>query len=221
MSVLALELSSAVGSVAWRGADNTVGREWPNNRKDSAPFFREVGDLRRNFGLPNTILVGLGPGSYAGTRIAASTAVGLAAGAAKIDGDTGSAISLIGYPSICAMACDEEEYCVVGDARRQSFFFARVNHNDLAEGPVLMSEEDLRRAVLAIPASVPILSSERLPGIDRVRLCYPSAKVLARLSNDLSHAFIAPPLEPLYLREPHITIPKSGRANIPVERTGS
>ena len=33
---------------------------------------------------------------------------------------------LIGYPSICAMECDAEEYYAIGDARRKSFFFARI-----------------------------------------------------------------------------------------------
>jgi len=37
---------------------------------------------------------------------------------------------------------------------------------------------------------------------------YPSALVLARLARVLHRSFSLPPLEPIYLREPHITIPK-------------
>jgi hypothetical protein len=38
---------------------------------------------------------------------------------------------------------------------------------------------------------------------------YPSAQLLARLAQDPSRNFTFPPLEPMYLREPHITLPKA------------
>jgi hypothetical protein len=37
---------------------------------------------------------------------------------------------------------------------------------------------------------------------------YPSARLLARLAREPNRAFVLPPLEPMYLREPHITKPK-------------
>src|SRR5437764_10312252 len=130
MKILALELSSARGSLAV-AADNNVDlvREWPNDRKNSGPFFEYLAEVQKQFGNPDTIIVGLGPGSYAGTRIAISAAIGL---------QTASQARLIGFPSICAIECDDSEYCVIGDARRQTFFFARVRENKLAEGPMLM-----------------------------------------------------------------------------------
>src|SRR5205085_4111403 len=136
MKVLALELSSARGSLAWRdGRDADFVREWPNDRKNSGPFFEYLLEVQKRFGKPDTIIVGLGPGSYAGTRIAISAAIGLQAA---------SQARLIGYPSICALECDAAEYCVIGDARRQTFFFAHVRDNNLAEGPLLMSDAELR-----------------------------------------------------------------------------
>src|ERR1700676_1519401 len=74
MKILALELSTARGSLAWNDA---LVREWPNDRKDSGPFFENLADIRKQFGLPEKIIVGLGPGSYAGVRIAISAAIGL------------------------------------------------------------------------------------------------------------------------------------------------
>src|SRR5229473_2736742 len=135
MKILALELSSARGSVcALSGVKVEFLREWPNDRKNSGPFFEYLAGVQKQFGKPDTIIVGLGPGSYAGTRIAISAAIGLQAA---------SGAKLVGYPSICAIECDAAEYCVIGDARRQTFFFARVRDNDLIEGPTLMTEAEL------------------------------------------------------------------------------
>src|SRR5205807_3960522 len=131
MKILALELSSARGSIALlNGGKEELLREWPNDRKNSGPFFEHLREVQKQFGKPDAIIVGLGPGSYAGTRIAISAAIGLQAA---------SNARLIGLPSISAIECDAPEYCVIGDARRQTFFFARVRENNLAEGPTLMS----------------------------------------------------------------------------------
>jgi hypothetical protein len=47
-----------------------------------------------------------------------------------------------------------------------------------------------------------------LPQFDRAVVSYPSALVLARVAQESQHSFHFPPLEPIYLREPHITMPK-------------
>src|SRR5947209_10680966 len=112
MKIIALELSSARGSLAWREADNQFRWDWANDRQNSGLFFENLANARNRLGMPDLIIVGLGPGSYAGTRIAISTAIGFAGFGSK----------LIGYPSICAMDSNADEYCVIGDARRQSFF---------------------------------------------------------------------------------------------------
>jgi tRNA threonylcarbamoyl adenosine modification protein YeaZ len=196
MKILALELSTARGSLAWLNDDVDLVREWPNDRKNSGPFFEHLADVRKQFGLPGKIIVGLGPGSYAGVRIAISAAIGLSF----------SSIELIGFPSICAMEADE--YCAIGDARRQSFFFARVRQGEMVEGPNLHSEIELRATIDKLETSMPIFASEKLPQFPRVALRYPSALALARLARDSNRSFTRPPLEPIYLREPHITVPK-------------
>src|SRR5438105_2082880 len=158
MKILALELSSARGSIALLDGDKgEFFREWPNDRKNSGPFFEHLAEVQKQFRKSDTIIVGLGPGSYAGTRIAISAAIGLSFGgrravnaspartAQKVGHDSACpSIRLIGYPSICAIECDALEYCVIGDARRQTFYFARVQKNNLAEGPDLISEAELR-----------------------------------------------------------------------------
>jgi len=199
MKILALELSTARGSLAWVEGEIEFTREWPNDRKNSAMFFENLQAARCQFGAPETIVVGLGPGSYAGTRIAISTAIGL---------QLSCEADLIGYPSICAMESDAQEYCVLGDARRKSFFFARVLGHGLVEGPALFSEPDLKAKVESLGATMPVFSSELLPQFGRAVIHYPSALVLARLAEEPRCSFSSPPLEPIYLREPHITISK-------------
>jgi tRNA threonylcarbamoyladenosine biosynthesis protein TsaB len=198
--ILALELSTARGSLAWLDADGTdLTREWPNDRKNSAPFFDTLRAITEKFGAPDTIIVGLGPGSYAGTRIAISAAIGL---------QVSSGATLIGFPSISAMECDAHEYCVIGDARRKCFFFARIRANNLSEGPTLFSESELKQKLDGIEIEMPVFTSDSLPQFERAMLCFPSALVLASLAQQPQRSFSLPPLQPMYLREPYITMPK-------------
>jgi tRNA threonylcarbamoyladenosine biosynthesis protein TsaB len=200
MKVLALELSTTRGGIAWLSEDLDIVREWPNNRKSSAEFFQNLAEIQKQFGAPEKIVVGLGPGSYAGTRIAISAAIGL---------QLASGAKLVGLPSICAIDCETLSYCVVGDARRQTFFFARIHGRDLIEGPDLHGEMELRKKIDHLDEEMPIFSLEELPQFDRVQIRYPSARVLARLACEANRQFVLPPLEPMYLREPHITTPRS------------
>jgi tRNA threonylcarbamoyladenosine biosynthesis protein TsaB len=199
MKILALELSTARGSLAWLDGEAELARDWPNDRKNSAAFFENLDNVIKKFGSPQIVVVGLGPGSYAGTRIAISAAIGL---------QVSSGARLIGFPSICAMECDAQEYCVIGDARRKSFFFARIRANELVEGPDLFSEEELKSKVVTLGNDMSIFCCESLPQFPEAVIHYPSAQLLARLAQDPSRNFTLPPLEPMYLREPHITLPK-------------
>ena len=199
MKILALELSSARGSLAWRDGDLEWTREWPNDRKNSGEFFQNLVEAQKQFGPPDRIIVGLGPGSYAGTRIAISAAIGLQLPAKA---------ELVGLSSLCAIESDESEYAVIGDARRQTFFLAQIRDRILAAPPALQTEEQLRNALAAVEGRMPIFTMESLPQFEGVSLRYPSARLLARLAAEANRRFLLPPLEPMYLREPHITTPK-------------
>lgn len=195
MNVLAFELSSSRGSVALL-EDNVVifAREFANNRKDSGPFFEAVNAAHEQSDNLKLIIVGLGPGSYAGVRTAISAAIGLSAALSA---------ELLGLPSICATETDEREYFVIGDARRSSFFCARIVKGKCAEGPELLKEDALRQRLRANP--LPIYSAEKITQFPDAQLAFPSAVRLARI--DRIHA-MHPPLQPIYLREPHITQPR-------------
>jgi tRNA threonylcarbamoyladenosine biosynthesis protein TsaB len=199
MKTLALELSTSRGSMTWLDGEIEFTREWPNDRKNSSAFFQNLQAMRTKFGAPETIVVGRGPGSYAGTRIAISAAIGI-----QLSCDA----RLIGYPSICAMESDAQEYSAIGDARRKSFFFARIFKNEVIEGPTLFSELELKARLELVEPATPAFSSELLPQFHPIVISFPSALILARLAQNSRRSFSLPPLEPIYLREPHITMPK-------------
>src|SRR5947209_2161240 len=199
MKILALELSTARGSLAWLDHDAELAREWPNERKNSEALFENLDAVTKRFGAPETIIVGLGPGSYAGTRIAISAAIGL---------ELSSGARLIGFPSVCAVECDADEYCAIGDARRKSFFFARIRGHELIEGTMLYSEAEMNGKLKKLESTMPICSSNPLAQFELAVVRYPSALVLARVARESGRSFFLPPLEPIYLREPHITVPK-------------
>jgi tRNA threonylcarbamoyladenosine biosynthesis protein TsaB len=201
MKILALELSTSRGSLAWLDDEVELVREWANDRKNSAAFFENLEAVTKKVGNPECIVVGLGPGSYAGTRIAISAAIGL---------QVSSGARLIGFPSICVTECDADEYCVIGDARRKSFFFARIRGHEAVEGPTLYSESEMKGELDKLESAMPIFSSDALPQFERVVIRYPSALVLARVARESQRSFFSPPLEPIYLREPHITVPNMG-----------
>ncbi|MEY2483968.1 MAG: tRNA threonylcarbamoyladenosine biosynthesis protein TsaB [Verrucomicrobiota bacterium] len=204
MKILALELSSTRGSLAWRNNDLDLSREWPNDRKNSGEFFLNLSEVQREFGAPDRIVVGLGPGSYAGVRIAIATAVGLRSAARA---------TLCGLPSICGLQVEAREYCVIGDARRQSFFLARVRDGRVIEGPDLHTASELESMIR--DSTVPIYSSEALPQFPQGLLAFPAARKLATLACDQAGEIEdTRSLEPIYLYAPHITVPKTDRMSV-------
>jgi tRNA threonylcarbamoyladenosine biosynthesis protein TsaB len=197
MKILALELSSAKGSIAWcEDTRDPFNVSFANDRKDSGLFFENLEACVSRFGKADRIVVGLGPGSYAGTRIAIATATGLAAA-------TGA--KLVGLSSLRAIETVANDYAVIGDARRQSFFFARVSERGCTEGPTLYSAEALAEHLSDI--SCPVYAAEALTFFPAVELAYPSAPFLAQIAA-FGAAEMVSPLEPIYLREPHITATK-------------
>lgn len=195
MKILALELSSARGSIAWADGDAVVDSSvFANDRKHSGLFFEHVQQFLMRFGKPDRIAVGLGPGSYAGTRIAIAAAIGL---------QTAFDARLVGMPSLCAIGSDNREYAVVGDARRNSFYIAHVRERRCVSGPQLCSEEELREQIAS--ATSPIFATEFLPGFGAALVAHPSAAILAELATREHTDLATAPLEPIYLREPHIT----------------
>ena len=197
MKTLALEMSTAKGSIAWReDGEALFDGQFAADRKHSGAFFENVQQCLERFGRPERIIVGLGPGSYAGVRIAIATALGLR---------SATKAQLAGIPSICALDVEIADYCVIGDARRQTFFFAKIGGGRLIEGPILKAAAELEATIGEL--TLPVYASEPLPQFPIVKLAYPSANRLVEIAH-LHPDNIDGALEPIYLREPHITVAK-------------
>lgn len=192
-------MSTAKGSVALRDDQRVLFEaSFAADRKHSGAFFENVQRCLEDFGDPQQIGVGLGPGSYAGVRIAIATALGLR---------SATRARLVGIPSICALQIEANDYCVVGDARRNSFFFAEIRSNRLVNEPILEPASELETRLRQIAG--PVYACEKLPQFPTVKLAYPSANLLAEiLLRQGAEIADVETLEPIYLREPHITTPK-------------
>jgi tRNA threonylcarbamoyladenosine biosynthesis protein TsaB len=199
MKTLAFEMSTARGSIAFREDANALfDCDFAADRKHSGEFFETLQVCLKRFGPPRQIVVGLGPGSYAGVRIAIASALGLR---------SSTCARLVGIPSICALDVKASAYGVIGDARRQSFFFARIESSRLVEGPILESETELQARLKKL--AVPIFASESLPQFSQAKQAFPSAGRLVEIAADQAAEIgDVESLEPIYLREPHITVPK-------------
>ena len=195
MKLLGFDLSTRRGTIALVNEGEILcAQDWPNDRRNSAPYFTAVHEIVREHGAPEGIVVGLGPGSYTGTRIAIATAIGL-------QGPTGA--ELTGVSSLSGIS-EEEEYIVIGDAKRASFFFATIAGGLLAAEPELLSSMEMSERISSVRA-ISIYTSDELPQFTAAQLRFPSAKLLCLRAQTFPQALARAPLAPIYLREPHIT----------------
>jgi len=198
MKLLGFDLSTRRGTIAFVNGDNVLcARDWPNDRRNSAPFFAVLNEIICQYGAPEAIVIGLGPGSYTGTRIAISAAIGLQA-------TTGAALT--GLSSLSGIS-EETEYAVIGDAKRASFFFATISGGLFATEPDLLSQNEINERISSSTA-IPIYTSDELPQFSVVQLRFPSARLLCLRAQRFPQNLARAPLAPIYLREPYITTPQ-------------
>lgn len=199
MIVLAMDTSTPRGSVALLDGTSVLLDETcqsdRNHGSTLVPILQRARKLVDRFDI---IAVGLGPGSYAGVRISIATAMGLAM-------TTGARI--VGIPSIAAWECDSDHHIAIGDARRGTFYFTKVERGVCTEGPLLTDAPGLLASITKLPGW-PVLSAEPLDAAPQAIIAHPSALSLARMAAEGRGIVAEDQLEPLYLREPHITQPK-------------
>jgi tRNA threonylcarbamoyladenosine biosynthesis protein TsaB len=197
--ILAIDTSTPHGSVALL-ADGVVrlDEQFTAERGHSALLFPILERARSLAPRLDLVAVGLGPGSYAGVRISIAAALGFAMG-------TGS--PLAGIPSVAALRTEARRYVAIGDARRATFYFTEVEDGACVAGPRLLTESELHSALTAHP--LPIFGSAPLPGFPQVTVTQPCAVRLARLAAADRGVVARGDLEPIYLRDPHITQPRT------------
>ena len=199
MTILAIDTSTTHGSVALLAeGELRLEETFTADRTTSSTLFAV---LERAVALAprvDQVAVGLGPGSYAGVRIAIAAAIGL---------DIGAGAQLVGLPSVAALAVEAAGYVAIGDARRETFYFTRVEDGACVEGPLLVSESELRER-LVTHATLPVFTSAALAAFPEGQIALPSAVRLARLASAGRGITATGDLDPISLREPHITLPK-------------
>ena len=200
MITLAIDTSTPRGSVAVFAYGEVVFNEsFTADRSHSATLFACLEKARGCTNRIHQIAVGLGPGSYAGVRIAIAAALGF---------EMAMGAKLVGLPSIIAVDTDAPEYLAIGDARRETFYFSHVMNRSCSEGPQLVSESELRELLDTFPTQ-PCFTGVPLAAFPSVPVAPPSALVLAKLAAEGLGIVATGDLEPIYLREAHITVPKS------------
>ena len=123
---------------------NTLCIERSSGGGKSGEWVSEL-DLSRR---PDRIIVGTGPGSFAGVRSALAFAQGYA---------IGSGCEVLGLPSACALALPDRPTAVVGDARRGKFWIALFDGLKLV-CPVFQVEKDALS--LRIPLAAKVATSD-------------------------------------------------------------
>ena len=200
MTILALETTTDRGSVALLQDGRILFDEtFPADRKQSSELFPVLERARRLFQRLDLIAVGLGPGSYAGTRIAIAGALGIA---------WATGAELVGLPSVAAFDTPDRHYIAIGDARRDTFYFTRVEDGSCSEGPLLLDLAQLHARLSEQPHAA-ILTTAPIPQFPGAEIALPAAVRLARLAEKGRSIMQRRDLEPLYLRDPHITTPKA------------
>ncbi len=213
MSTLAIETSTTHGSVAVLSADGAMIFEerFVADRTHSSALFSGLERARGAMSNCEQIVVGLGPGSYAGVRIAISAAMGfgMVAGA-----------RLLGLPSVAGLEVEPARYAAIGDARQETFYWSLIESGVCVEGPELVTADELRERVRR--AGVPVFASESVASVPEAALAFPSAVRLARWALEGRGITARGELEPIYLREPRITWPKGMQppAAAPLSRRG-
>lgn len=211
-ALLVMETSCTRPSAVLRAGENLLGAvEWVAERNHAAAIF---GALQRL--LPALeghrlaeIVVGSGPGSYGGVRVALAVADGFAL-------VHGARVAAFG--SWNGLGVDDAEALVISDARRGGWAWGRLCGGLLdGEPEVLPADRTMERIGECRQAGLPVYSTETAEalsakGMEGVRPVQPGAEALARawcaLPGDRRESLLSGTAEPLYVRAPHITCAK-------------
>ena len=198
MNILAIETSVAQASLCLYSAGEVrFTTTWQAERNHDAHLFPALQQALDSLPSPDNldyILVGAGPGSYGGVRVALAAGVGIS---------TVTQARLVALESWAQLA--EEDACVVADARRGGW---TVRYPD---GRIeVLSPEQLKQlpnALYSVEAAG-VLSSKGIGNIRKEGLI-PTAEGLVNTWLGMDEAeravLMEKPAEPIYVRPPHIT----------------
>ena len=196
-AVLALELSTVRGSVAVAaGGEVLFEASFEARRSHNAQVFEPLREAlavaaERLCG----IVVGTGPGSYTGVRIAIAAALGIA---------LSRGVPVMGMSSFLGCV-DDADFGVVGDARRSRFYVAQVRGGALQSEIALVSAGELEGRMLSAGLNRWISCDEKVPLVG-LETANPQARRLALKGEKVAWGEIKDgSLEPIYLEGAFIT----------------
>jgi tRNA threonylcarbamoyladenosine biosynthesis protein TsaB len=196
MITLAIETSTERGSVAVSDEGRIIFSErFAADRALGSELFTCLQRAGKAVPHYDQIVVGLGPGSYSGVRIAIAATIGL---------ELARKATVLGIPSLLALETPAQKYLSIGDARRASFYFAVIENGESTTGPTLLDEAELKAAI-ATHSTLPLFATAPIEGIPNLEIIFPTAERLARLAEQGRGISARDNLEPIYLRDPHIT----------------
>jgi tRNA threonylcarbamoyl adenosine modification protein YeaZ len=158
------------------------------------------------------VVIGTGPGSYSGTRVGIAAGQGVA---------LVHACPAVGLSSLLAVPGATSGALAIGDARRGSGWRATLDGSGLVT-PALCSLAELAEEVAqALAGGRRVFSLEPIAALGlaeeiagRIERLQPRAIDLARawrsLDFEASQGVAAQPVQPAYLRPPHVTTAKPG-----------
>lgn len=196
---LAIETSTFKGSIAL-GNDKVVVQsiDLTGGQRHSASLFPALTRL----GLPRLtirrVIVGIGPGSFSGIRVGIAAAQGIAfVQNVPIYGICSAWSAAVQHPQVTRLG-------VFADAKRKEAFCTSFANGRLERAtyliPMAEIEDNASKFTLAV-------SAEPLSGIP-TRI-YPRARDLLTFPDNFAGWITQQPLEPIYLREPTVALPKA------------
>lgn len=201
MNLLAIECSVSHASLCLAG-EVSFSADWVAERNHDAYLFPALQEALRVLGdarALHAILVGAGPGSYGGVRVALAAATGVA---------------MVRHSHVVALDSWESlaqgRACILSDAKRGGWALRRPNGQ--------IEVQDTQSVLQALSEGALIWSVESAESLARAEISLPRCGLVPKaqglidtwlsLGAEEQAARAALPAEPIYVRPPHITTPK-------------
>ena len=212
--ILALDLSTPRGALAVvsPAGDVIFDQHFRAHRSHNALVFEPLKRAIEACGMegPSCVVIGTGPGSYTGVRVAISAGTGIA---------MAKRIPLIGWPSAPAAskaADTADPFLFVGDARRGKYYGIEVDPGEPSQEfePTLFEPEGMSEWLKGKETMKAWTFDTKPPEpCERAKVTFPDpanlGRMLVGLDKDQLGAISSSALEPVYLSAPFITVPKS------------
>jgi tRNA threonylcarbamoyl adenosine modification protein YeaZ len=192
MTILAIDTSCRSGSVALRGEDGSIqSRSFEGDQRHSSALFPELEALGVGHAKIDRILVGLGPGSFSGIRVAIAAAQAIA---------LAKSCPVVGVCSAWSVAMQKAHVTRLGvfaDARRGERYVTIFAKGKMERETFLVPNDSVEEMLskfteVVCGDPVPLISEQVIP----------AAKDYLFLDEKFEGWVTGEPLEPIYLREP-------------------